>query len=547
MGHAAREAIEQFSALVASRLGFRVDEHNVAHAQEILHRRLRRTGCGSVASYMERFRDPLFSREEVRQLAAELSVAETYFFRHPEQFQALLEVALPECLRARENIRKLRILSAGCACGEEAYSLAAAVRAAGCDGWDFRVQGIDANPQLLRKATEGRYSPWSLRATTEDEQRRHFHNEGREYVVKAGTRSVVTFEERNLLDDDPSFWLPGRFDIIFFRNVMIYFTPDATGQVVRRLTHSLAPGGYLFLGPAETLRGVTQEFHLRHTHGAFYYQRKLPAETAERPSAPCRERPLSRSGIRQDVPSTPRNATEGVPYRDVAEENRSSNSGAAPKEDDRSWMTSISRSAGRIAALAEQCRRQPSKAHSAAGDVSVGRPCAAAVPGHPLEPVRHLLRRERFEDALRQLGALPTDLESDPDALLLRAVLLVNTGEVAKAGEVCQRLLAVDELDAGAHYLMAVCREHSGDCLAAAEHDQQAIYLDPEFAMPRMHLGLLAKRLGDLSTARRELTEAVGRLAREDSSHILLFGGGFSREALIQYCHSQLRNCGGES
>jgi chemotaxis protein methyltransferase CheR len=148
---------------------------------------------------------------------------------------------------------------------------------------------------------------------------------------------------------------------------------------------------------------------------------------------------------------------------------------------------------------------------------------------------------------LRQLGALPTDLESDPDALLLRAVLLVNTGEVAKAGEVCQRLLAVDELDAGAHYLMAVCREHSGDCLAAAEHDQQAIYLDPEFAMPRMHLGLLAKRLGDLSTARRELTEAVGRLAREDSSHILLFGGGFSREALIQYCHSQLRNCGGES
>ena len=109
------------------------------------------------------------------------------------------------------------------------------------------------------------------------------------------------------------------------------------------------------------------------------------------------------------------------------------------------------------------------------------------------------------------------------------------------------RLLVLDEMNAGAHYLMAVCQEHTGDVLAAAEHDQTAIYLDPAFAMPHLHLGLLAKRLGDLATARRELSEALALLPREDASRILLFGGGFHREALTQYCQSQLRACGGGS
>jgi chemotaxis protein methyltransferase CheR len=129
--------------------------------------------------------------------------------------------------------------------------------------------------------------------------------------------------------------------------------------------------------------------------------------------------------------------------------------------------------------------------------------------------------------------------------LLLGAVLLANTGDVAEAKEICQRLLAVDELNAGAHYLMAVCMEHAGDYQAAAEHDEQAIYLDTEFALPRMHRGLMARRLGDLCTARQELEKALGLLGREHSSRILLFGGGFSREALVRYCESQLRRCGG--
>jgi chemotaxis protein methyltransferase CheR len=164
-----------------------------------------------------------------------------------------------------------------------------------------------------------------------------------------------------------------------------------------------------------------------------------------------------------------------------------------------------------------------------------------------LSLVLEAVRQERFADALALIGSLPADSQEDPDALLLRAVLLTNHGRVKESEEVCRRLLALDELNAGAHYLMALCHEHDGDADRAIEHGLTAIYLDPSFAMPHLHLGILAKRSGDTVSAQRELGKARVLLASEDASRILLFGGGFSRDALLQLCRTQLTAAGGEA
>jgi chemotaxis protein methyltransferase CheR len=137
--------------------------------------------------------------------------------------------------------------------------------------------------------------------------------------------------------------------------------------------------------------------------------------------------------------------------------------------------------------------------------------------------------------------ALPASSRSDPDAQLLHAALLTNSGKLDEAQAVCTGILGTDEMSAGAHYLMALCREHAGDRRAALDHDQAAIYLDPEFAMPHLHVGLLARRSHDRDQARAELRRALALLAREDASRILLFGGGFSRDALVALCRSELR------
>ncbi len=122
---------------------------------------------------------------------------------------------------------------------------------------------------------------------------------------------------------------------------------------------------------------------------------------------------------------------------------------------------------------------------------------------------------------------------------------MTHGGQLSGAEDACRRLLELDELNAGAHYVLALCRESAGDERGAADHDQVAAYLDPAFAMPRLHLGLLARRAGDRDAARRELAQALALLEREDPSRLLLFGGGFNRAALLALGRAELHACGG--
>jgi chemotaxis protein methyltransferase CheR len=155
-----------------------------------------------------------------------------------------------------------------------------------------------------------------------------------------------------------------------------------------------------------------------------------------------------------------------------------------------------------------------------------------------------LMKQERFAEALRLLSGSP-GAGGQPDALLLRAMLLVSTGDLAGAQELCREILQIDDLSAGAHYIMSICREHGGDRKGSIEHSQTAAYLDADFAMAHLQLGRLARRAGDVSAARRELGLALGLLSREDAARIVLFGGGFSREALMEVCRGEIKACGG--
>jgi chemotaxis protein methyltransferase CheR len=189
-----------------------------------------------------------------------------------------------------------------------------------------------------------------------------------------------------------------------------------------------------------------------------------------------------------------------------------------------SWVEAIHRASERVRALTAEVRASA--------------PLPAA-PHWDIGAALELLKDELFADALALLEAMPPESRRDPDVLLLEAVLLSHAGRFEAADETCLRLLDLDELNAGAHYVIALCREAGGDVGAATEHDQLALHLDPSFAMARLHLGLLARRAGDLDAARRELLAAAALLQREDPSRLLLFGGGFQRDALISLCRAE--------
>ncbi len=128
----------------------------------------------------------------------------------------------------------------------------------------------------------------------------------------------------------------------------------------------------------------------------------------------------------------------------------------------------------------------------------------------------------------------------DGDTLLLKAVNASHDGRLDEAEALCRTLLAGDEMSAGAHYVLALCCEGRGDAANAFEHDRIAAYLDPGFAMPRLHMGLSLRRVGQRAAARAELEAAATLLQLEDPARVLLFGGGFLREALIALCRAEL-------
>ncbi len=249
------DAVEKFRSLILGRLGLQFEDSKLGFLGEVIQLRLNETGLDPDA-YL-RLLEYSGADNELAPLAKELTVPETYFFRNSDQFHALREVAIPARLAAQEQTRKLNILSAGCASGEEPYSLAMLMLDLKLDpSWKVSVRAIDINPTALKKARRGHYSSWAFRETTPEQQQRWFRPDGRDFVVIDSVRDVVSFQECNLAADNTEVWRPESYDIIFCRNVLMYFSPEQARKVMGRISQALAPGGYFFFGHAETLRGL---------------------------------------------------------------------------------------------------------------------------------------------------------------------------------------------------------------------------------------------------------------------------------------------------
>ncbi|HEX2605434.1 MAG TPA: protein-glutamate O-methyltransferase CheR [Oxalicibacterium sp.] len=496
----ANEEVDRFRDIIERRLGLYFDEGKRDFLAGLLHARLEKR-AQSCDVYL-RTVEETSSYAEWRALGQLLTVPETYFFRHFEQFRAFTDVVLPERLAARTASGQLAILSLGCASGEEAYSLAVMVREANVSAsWNIEITAADINAAMLEKAAAGRYTEWALRETPAELRRKWFQRQGREYVLDTSIRQAVHFEERNLAASASDFWRSEAYDVIFCRNMMMYFSPEQARALIEHIAHSLAPGGYLFLGHAETLRGLSHDFQLCHSHETFYYRRRAGDETTSEYYLPA----TASSALPLSVGAIPRSAV--------------------------AWMDAIQRSSERIQQL------MPVSAQTA--DV------AAEKMRWNLDGMLDLLRQERFAEALDAMGRLPSEAEADADTLLLKAVLFAHSGQLESAEKVCRSLLELDDLHAGAWYVLALCCEGAGDNEAAIEHNKTASYLDPGFAMPHLHLGLLLRRGREVEIARQELERASDLLQREDASRLLLFGGGFGREALLRLCHAELLACGG--
>jgi len=196
------------------------------------------------------------SNVEYEALLERLLTQETSFFRYPHVFDAIEKKVLPELHVKKfwENPRTLRMWSAACSTGEEAYSLAITLADSldFAEAWNIHILATDVSRKALQHAERGVYSPRALGELTPKQVESAFAKVGDQFMVKARLRNLVTFTQQNLVEAT----YMGRFDVIFCMNVLIYFSEEKRKQVIKHLYDALEPGGYLVLGHADSVAGA---------------------------------------------------------------------------------------------------------------------------------------------------------------------------------------------------------------------------------------------------------------------------------------------------
>jgi chemotaxis protein methyltransferase CheR len=226
----------------------------------------REMGVGSVAALVDVLRGEEASSQLHDQVIDALTTNETTFFRDFNPFESLRSDVLPEVLERKQRSRTLAIWSAGCSTGQEPYSIAMAIREHFPEllTWQLTILGTDISASVLDRARHGRYGQLEVnRGLPANLLVRHFTRAGMEWEIEEPIRRMVRFQRHNLVDEWP---VMPPFDLVFMRNVMIYFDVETKRQVLSRMLGQLAPRGYLLLGASETTFNISDDYD-RHLVG----------------------------------------------------------------------------------------------------------------------------------------------------------------------------------------------------------------------------------------------------------------------------------------
>jgi chemotaxis protein methyltransferase CheR len=274
--------------LIHERFGLFFDDNQRSSLRSRLTGRLASLDLQSFEDYYHYLRFGPQRGDELQRMVTHLTNNETYFYREMPQLQVFAETVLRSIKEAKAAgpDRTLRVLSAGCSTGEEAYSLAMIIYDSGQFfwNWDVQVIGMDVDQVALEKARRAVYHHNSFRSLSPAVKERHFvPAAGAVAQVKEPIRRLVSFRAGNLVDAASYASLP-RLDVVFCRNVLIYFSDAMILKVVHLFHQALVPGGYLFLGHAESLSRITDLFTPIRFQGAMVYRKEGPLEARARPA-----------------------------------------------------------------------------------------------------------------------------------------------------------------------------------------------------------------------------------------------------------------------
>ncbi len=463
-------APEQFTSLrdrLADYSGVYLDLTRLRLLEHGLAQRLHATG-DDFAAYERRIQGP-GGRDELRLLAELVLNHETIFFRNGPHLRALREVLLSEIHRRKPASAPIRIWSAGCATGEEPYSLAITVlETLGQPlARPVEIWATDLSEPALRKARAGFYRGRALQNLPSDLLARYFTPKDDGYLTSDALRALVRFESLNLLDPFPRY--ASSVDIIFCQNVTIYFQLKTCQELIARFYGCLPAGGLLCLGFSETLWNIFDRFHSREVAGAYvYYKESLESSASSAVTVSRQRMATPQAEDRQSALSPARSddSNNGVSrdHKEVFHDHTGLTSGRS---------------------LSDQ---------------------AALVSG------RELLVQGKTDEALRALRGVSPQSACAPQALTLTARAHADRGDLDLAAAEVQRAIEIDALNEEAQLLLGVIFGRQGQWPLAIQQLERARYLSADSALVSFYLAEAYRQDGRIDKAAREYRNTLRKL-----------------------------------
>ncbi|MHB8619625.1 MAG: CheR family methyltransferase [Chloroflexota bacterium] len=463
------ELLTELAEIVEAHSGLRFADSRRSELATKARRALADSGCATLGEYQALLASPA-GGPLLDELTEALTVGETYFFRHRPYFDVLRHDVLPQLLAGRQRIRQFRVWCAGCATGEEAYSIAILLRETlpDVDEWDIAILGTDLNRRSLAQAEKATYSDWSFRETDDRFRGTYFTRDGARYRIRPELRRMVRFAYLNMAGDGYPSFLNGTtgLDLIFCRNVLIYFGPAMAERVLGLLGAALAVGGCLVLGPSDPTPGPLSNFEACTGRDAVVYRREPgPGHSVVAPGLP---RDRGREPAETDAARLPA-ARDGAPMP-PAWTARPASAGPAPRS-------------------SPAPRRRPAlhgnPAHT--GPASRQSPRTAARP---------------------EASGPATAPDSGWRVAYQSARVSTDRGRFEEAKMYCRQAIGQAQLQPEPHYLLATLCEAEGDDDGALTAFRKAAYLDRRFAPAYLGMAAIHRRAGQVDQARRELTRA---------------------------------------
>jgi len=465
---------ERIVSLVAARTGLAFAPSRREDAAAGIRRGMSQAGLEEASDYLDLLRRDAAAFDA---LVAELTVQETYFFRDRSHFDFIRRDAVPDLLGRRGPAHALRIWSAACSTGEEAYSLAIAMDEAGLLDRS-QISGSDISRPALASAEAACYSPWALRGVDEGVLRRYFRSSQGRHRLDPRIQRAVRFLHLNLAQDGYPSVESGiqELDLILCRNVLIYFDRKTVEEVAERLRRSLAPGGWLLTGPSDPPLSEYADLQAVVTQGGVFYRRPIRPRRAEPFARWEPERDPTGSSLEREATAAP---AELQP----------------PVEADSEAALHVPARAPAIDALPEADLEEER-------DPSSGAPAI-----DPLPEARRALDAGGYERVL-ELTSRDESAEAAAIAIRARANRDGNQAAIAFAARATLRHSLSPEL----RYLHAVLLLDAGRLDEATEELRRLLYLDGSLPMAHFLLGMMLSRRGERDAALRSFA-AAARLA----------------------------------